>query len=269
MPATSTRIARGTAEPSSSSSISGPITVTLPSSTSDGSFIRRSSNAGDRPPPNSTYISSLRIDLPSNAGEQPIGIGIAVTVTRMPRRSMPARTASFPSVAVQSPPSYAPVCRIGIPSMRSASTQATSSSERPGNAITIARARRSAAYASNRAASPGATPPNIIATRARMSAKWTPCDGVEPSGTSRYSSPTRTCASWSAGTTGPARKVSMYFSWSSRQSAAATSAWSGLPTIRQSPRIEPSTSEYPSFRISASGMKPVYGGPSGPDSAAR
>ncbi len=88
------RIPSGAADPSGIASISGPMTVTFPSITSDGGRTRRSSNAGDLPPPNSTCISSLRMLFPSNAGEQAMGIGMAVTLTLIPFRSIPVRTAS-------------------------------------------------------------------------------------------------------------------------------------------------------------------------------
>ena len=59
--------------------------------------------------------------------------------------------------------------------------------------------------------------------------------------------------------TGPARNVSMYFSWSSRQMAAAVPGLSGVPITRARPRMLPSTREYPSLRITVSPMNPVYG----------
>jgi hypothetical protein len=49
----------------------------------------------------------------------------------------------------------------------------------------------------------------------------------------------------------------MYFSWSSRQIAAAASAFCGFPMMRARPRILPSTREYPSLRRMVSGTKPV------------
>jgi len=138
--------------------------------------------------------------------------------------------------------SYPPVCRMGIPSTRRASMKAVSSSVIPGKAITNARAR-SPAYATRRWASPGGTPPNIIATRARISAKWTAPSDSFPRGIRRRSRPTFTPDLTSDSTTPPERNVRRSFSCNSRHTAAALSGDAGLPTIRVSPRMLPSTRE--------------------------
>jgi len=46
--------------------------------------------------------------------------------------------------------------------------------------------------------------------------------------------------------------------------AAAAPGLSGVPITRASPRILPSTREYPSLRMTVSPMNPVYGAPSLP-----
>ncbi len=67
--------------------------------------------------------------------------------------------------------------------------------------------------------------------------------------------------------TGPARNVSMYFSCSSRQIAAAGPGLSGEPSTSARPRMLPSTREYPSLRMTVSPMNPVYGAGSLPFTA--
>ncbi|OPY48231.1 MAG: hypothetical protein A4E42_00145 [Methanoregulaceae archaeon PtaU1.Bin222] len=107
---------------------------------------------------------------PSNAGEQLMGMGIAVTLTLMPLSSIPWRTTSSGVAGTHVAFSYPPRERIGNPRTRMPSTSAISSSVRPGKTITMALAR-SAAYARRRCMSPGVTPPNIMATRAMISTK--------------------------------------------------------------------------------------------------
>ena len=66
-PLTSTTMPSGRAPPSSMPSMSVPLTVILPSSTSSAGFMRRNSNALERLPPNSAYMMSLRMRSPSKA----------------------------------------------------------------------------------------------------------------------------------------------------------------------------------------------------------
>ena len=65
LPATSMMMPRGFADPSFMVPISGPMTVTCPSLISFWhAHPEQISKAGDLPPPNSTYISSLRMLFP-------------------------------------------------------------------------------------------------------------------------------------------------------------------------------------------------------------
>ena len=81
-------VAQRNLEPAGNSSISGPTTSILWSSTSVASLVETSSKQSLREPSTSICISPLRMISPSNAEEKETGMSIFVIFSLMPRASM-------------------------------------------------------------------------------------------------------------------------------------------------------------------------------------